>query len=256
MRNNDLPEFARLLADFLMGYGKPRPDTETTAFWFKALAPFSPATIGAAFNAYATERPDFAPAPNGIAARCKLMDGRPDENEAWAVALSSRDERETVTWTGEMQEAFNLCRPVLDSGDEVGARMAFKDAYNRLVLAARAANLPAKWSVSAGWDAERRELVVARAVAAGLLSGPQPHLALGYEGDMQPGRPEGLQRVLEAVAQLENPLDKAERIRVERQAAADERDQARRAEEEEKVKAYLRDHPEARYGKLLRAGEE
>lgn len=252
MRNTDLPEFAKLLSDFLMGYGKTKPDIDTTAFWFKALSPFSPSTIGQAFAAYAQERPDFAPAPNGIAARCRLMDGRPEENEAWAIALSSRDERESVMWTAEIQEAFTLCRPVLEAGDEVGARMAFKDAYVRLVTAARADGRPARWSVSEGWDRERRQLVVARAVHAGLLPAPPQHLALEHDADEQDasGRPEGLLRVMEAVAQLEDPFVKAARVREERQREEDETERQRRAEIDRQTKEYLDQHPEARYGKL------
>jgi hypothetical protein len=234
MRSNDLPEFAKLLGDFLMGYGKPRPDTDTTAFWFKALAPFSPATIGQAFAAYATERPDFAPVPNSIAARCRLLDGRPDENEAWAIALSSRDERDSVMWTGEIQEAFNLCRPVFDSGDEIGARMAFKDAYARLVQAARINNRPAAWSISEGWDVERRQLVVARAVHAGLIAGPPAHLALGFEGAQQEGRPDGLVRLLDACKSILNPYGNADEVAPQ----VDERDERLREEAAQKVRDY------------------
>jgi hypothetical protein len=246
MRNTDMPEFNKLLGDFLMGYGKPRPDADTTAFWFKTLLPFSPATIGQAFNVYAAERPDFAPAPNGIAARCRLLDGRPDENEAWALALASQDERETVMWTEEMQEAFSLCRPVLAGGDEVGARMAFKDAYTRLVSAARAADRPASWKVSEGWDRERRELVIARAVRTELLGGPPAHLSLTVDGDVPAEKPEGLQRVLEAVAKLEDPRTKAARI----QAENEEADRKRREAIDRQTREYLEKHPEARYGQL------
>lgn len=242
MRNSDLPEFAKLLTDFLMGYGKPAPDSATTAFWFRQLSAFSPATIGKAFAAYQVERPDFAPAPNGIVARCKLMDGRPDENEAWAMALASRDERETVTWTTEMQEAFGLCKGVLDGGDEIGARMAFKDAYTRLVTAARAGNVPVKWSVSEGWDKERKELVIARAIAAGALPAPPVHLQLEYEGGMPAERPEGLKRVLEACKQLEDPHVKAERRRIQ----FEEEERFRAQQIDAQVKQYRQDHPEAR----------
>lgn len=231
MRNTDMPEFTRLLGDFLIGYGKPRPDAETIAFWFKTLSPFSPATIGKAFAAYAQERPDFAPVPNSIAARCRLMDGRPEENEAWAIALSSRDERDSVLWTAEIQEALSLCRPVLDSGDEVGARMAFKDAYSRLVQTARVNGKPAHWSVSEGWDGERRQLVVARAVQAGLLAAPPQHLALAYDGQEKTGRPEGLQKLMETCAHiLYQPTEPAPQI--------DERDLQLREEAAQKVRDY------------------
>lgn len=252
MRNEDLPQFAALLADVLSGYGKPLPEKAEIGIWFKQLSPFQPAVIRKAFEAYRMERPDFAPVPNGIVARCKLLDGRPDENEAWAVAIISQDEAETVVWTQEMAEAFNLARPLLANGDEIGARMAFKDAYKRLVDDARAANKPTQWSVSAGWDPARRQVAVQKASAAGLLAGPQQHLALSNGSGQQPAKPEGLKRVLEALAQLEDPKAKAARISAERQAAVDAIDDAAREEADRKMRDYLAAHPEARYGQLLK----
>lgn len=251
MRNEDKASFAKLLSEVMAGYGKPLPDGAMVNVWFNMLAPFEPATIRRAFDAYASERPDFVPVPNSISARCKLLDGRPDENEAWAVALTSRDERETVVWTQEMAEAFNVSRPLLETGDEIGARMAFKDAYARLVNEARAANKPARWSVSAGWDGERRNLIVQKAVVAGLLAGSQPHLAIAYEGDAETAQPEGLARVLEALATLEDPLAKADRIREERIASQERADMFIKGEIDDQVKAYLAAHPEARFGKLF-----
>lgn len=250
MRNEDLPQFAALLADVLAGYGKPLPEAAEIGIWFKQLAPFPAATIKRAFEAYRMERPDFAPAPNGIVARARLMDGRPDENEAWAVALTSQDEAETVVWTDEMAGAFNLARPLLETGDEIGARMAFKDAYKRLVGEARAANKPANWTVSAGWDAQRRQIAVQKATVAGLLAGPQPHLALPNETDLPPARPEGLQKLKETLAQLNCMSAQASaeydaRI-VEEQAA----EQARRDEIDRQVREYLIKNPAARYGQL------
>jgi hypothetical protein len=199
------------------------------ASWFRLLMPFPPKTIAAAFDAYVTERPDFMPAPNGIVARCRLLDGRPSDDEAWAVALPSRDERETVVWTEEMAQAFAQCRPVLDAGDEIGARMAFKDAYNRLVAAARAAGKSAVWSVSAGWDHDRRKAAVNKAVFAGLLGAPEARLALPNAvvgGEVQDARPEGLKRVLETLATLESPVVKAERASQALMDADDERTRA------------------------------
>lgn len=250
MRASDKPEFARVLGEIFAGYGKPLPDGAAIGTWFKMLEPFSPATIRAAFESYAAERPDFAPVPNSIVARCKLADGRPDENEAWSRSIVSRDERESVLWCEEMREAFLICKPLLDGGDEVGARMAFKDAYKRLVAEARGINKPAKWELSAGWDAERRELVVARALSAGLLKGPQPHLALTDESGLPAERPEGLKRVLEAIAPIVRGAENPHGLHDER--VADEYDANRRRTEEidARVKAYLRDNPAARYGNL------
>jgi hypothetical protein len=241
-----------LLADVLAGYGKPLPEKAGIDTWFNQLSSFPPSAIKQAFEAYKVERPDFAPAPNGIAARCKLLDGRPDENEAWAVSLTSLDERETVTWTEEMAEAFDLAKPLLAIRDEIGARMAFKDAYKRLVIEARSLNRPVRWSTSAGWDAGRLQLAHQDAVNAGLLEGPKQPLALPNESGQVAGKPEGLKRLMETMAQLEDPHAKADRLNDERLAEAERIDRERREEIDRKTKEYLQHHPEARYGELLR----
>ncbi|MCZ3122564.1 hypothetical protein NYZ23_19850, partial [Acinetobacter baumannii] len=80
------------------------------------------------------------------------------------LALTSRHEAATVVWTIETAQAFAICRPVLETGDEVGARMAFKDAYNRLVLAARRSGQLPQWQASLGWDMAQREAILKRAV--------------------------------------------------------------------------------------------
>lgn len=255
MRNEDLPQFAALLADVLAGYGNPLPEKAEIGIWFKQLSPFPGSTIRKAFEAYRMERPDFAPVPNGIAARCKLLDGRPDENEAWAVAITSQNEHETVVWTSEMAEAFGLARPLLSAGDEIGARMAFKDAYKRLVDDARASNKPAQWSVSAGWDASRRQIAVEKAIVAGLLAGPQPHLALPNESGLSAAEPEGLKRLKEALRELDDKNARAAQQYEAQIAATEEAERARRAELDQKVRDYLAAHPEARYGQLLKPME-
>lgn len=251
MKPEDKKQFGTLLSHVLAGYGKSLTDPAEMVVWFSHLEPFAPSAITQAFEAYKVERPDFAPTPNGIAARCKLLDGRSDENEAWAVALTSRDERETVVWTSEMAEAFAVARPLMTSGDEVGARMAFKDAYKRLVNEARSFNRPVRWSVSAGWDAGRHQRAVQDAVNAGLLEGPKQRLALPDESGSTAAKPAGLQRLLEAVAQLEDPYKKAERLNAARQAEKEAAEHACRLAVDQKVQAYLREHPEARYGQLL-----
>lgn len=251
MRPEDKAQFTLMLADVLAGYGKALPEKDQVNVWFNQLLPFPPSAIKQAFEAYKVERPDFAPAPNGIVARCKLLDGRPDENEAWAVSLTSLDERETVTWTSEMAEAFDLAKPLLAVRDEIGARIAFKDAYKRLVTEARSLNRPAQWSTSAGWDAGRHQLEHQDAVSAGLLEGPKQPLALPNESGAPAGKPEGLKRLIEAMAQLEDPLAKAERLRATRLVEEDEADRAKRQAVDEKVRDYLRKHPESRYGTLL-----
>lgn len=100
-------------------------------------------------------------------------DGRPSGDEAWAIALQSADEAETVVWNGEIQKAMAAARPILDAGDKIGARMAFREAYERIVRNNRESGIAPVWSASLGWDKERRVLAIESAHSLGLLSAPQ-----------------------------------------------------------------------------------
>jgi hypothetical protein len=112
---------------------------------------------------------EFAPTPAAILKHLpKQSDGRPEADEAWAIALRSRDERDTVVWTTEIAEAWAIAESVID-GDEIGARMAFKAAYARITDQSRGVNRPVEWVVSQGFDAARREEVVTQAVREGRL---------------------------------------------------------------------------------------
>lgn len=126
----------------------------------------------------------------------RIDDGRPGSDEAWAIALDAQDEACTVVWCVEIQKAFGIARPVLAAGDKIGARMAFRNAYERLVRDARIQRQPAQWSPSLGWDHGQRHAVLTRAVETGMLtsqsiagllpappaSGPIAKLLLGAPG--------------------------------------------------------------------------
>ncbi|WP_030132142.1 hypothetical protein [Pseudomonas sp. QTF5] len=99
-----------------------------------------------------------------IMSRIESADGRPDKDEAWAIALASSDEFNTVVMTDEVQIALGAARPVLNLGDKVGARMAFINAYERLVTQSRAESKPVNWHVSIGFDSNRRIEAVNAAV--------------------------------------------------------------------------------------------
>lgn len=102
--------------------------------------------------------------------RIDELAGRLPANEAWSMALSALDERNTVIWSEEASTAWSIARPVADSGDMVGARMAFISAYERLVRTARDERRPPKVSVSLGWDADLRAVALEKAVASGYLT--------------------------------------------------------------------------------------
>jgi hypothetical protein len=242
MDNRDYDEFSALLdaAYDLIGVGQNKTiSSGAKAMFFKAMAGYSIEQFRKALNAHCMDkqRGRFTPKPADIIEQIEGMsggDGRPSDEEAWAIALTSQSEAETVVWTAETAEAFGICQPVLATGDKVGARMAFKDAYNRLVAAARQANKPAAWNVSLGWDMAKREAVVAKAVTSGLLPAPAAAALLpnysqssAHQGEC----PEGLKRLKEELAKL-NAMR-------EQEAAQDEREKQAARQAEVERKQYL-----------------
>lgn len=98
----------------------------------------------------------------------RIDDGRPGADEAWSQMPF--DEAQSVVWSDEMAAAFGICNSLLLAGDKVAARMAFKDAYTRLVAKARDAGEPVRWTPSLGHDANGRDAVLRAAVEAGRLT--------------------------------------------------------------------------------------
>lgn len=91
-----------------------------------------------------------------------IDDGRPGAEEAWAMI--PKDEDSTVVWTEEMREAWGKAAPLIQDGDKVAARMAFKEAYQEAVTRARASHVDTSWSASLGHDRHQRETVLIEAV--------------------------------------------------------------------------------------------
>lgn len=89
-------------------------------------------------------------------------DGRPGVEAAWAMCPKTEDA--SVVWTAEMAESFALCRSLLTAGEEIAARMVFKEQYPGIVSRARASHIPVKWAVSLGWDPGDRVRALAEAV--------------------------------------------------------------------------------------------
>ncbi len=106
----------------------------------------------------------------------RLDDGRPGVEEAWAML--PKDEQTTAVWTVEMSQAGAVVHDLLDRGDEVAARMAFKEAYAKACQAARDRGEPVSWSASLGWDKGGRESVLKAAVIAGRLTDNQAKIYL------------------------------------------------------------------------------
>jgi hypothetical protein len=95
-------------------------------------------------------------------------DGRLGADEAWA--LYPHDEATSAVLTNEISEAMQIAQPLLNEGDKVGARMAFKEAYTRIVAKNKNEGIAPKWFPSLGTDKNGREEVLKQAVQLGRLT--------------------------------------------------------------------------------------
>lgn len=111
----------------------------------------------------------------------RIDDGHLGVEEAWA--LVPRNEDDTVVWTDEIADAYQVCRSLLES-DHVAARMAFKESYLRALAVARAESKPARWWVSPGHDQSGRVSAVKQALDAGRITAgeAQHHVHDGMPG--------------------------------------------------------------------------
>lgn len=224
MRESDFEAFGALLdgACGLLSRGKYAPSATNTALFFRALARHPIEVVRQAFDAHIadTKRGQFVPNPADILAQIEGQaadDGRPGAEEAWAMAMRANDEAETIVWTEEMAQAYAICKPLMDEGDQIGARMAFKESYLRQVEDARRIRRPVVWSASLGHDVEKRHVALVKAETLGLIgAGEALRLAPPQaEGDqfallleasaVRPG-PEGVrQRVAALKAKMQAP---------------------------------------------------
>ncbi|SOY56833.1 replicative helicase loader/inhibitor [Cupriavidus taiwanensis] len=221
MLEQDKKEFAEVIRATFDNYHREQPMNATLRLWWEMLAGFDIAAVrGACLKHIATEL-RYAPTIGQLLENLRGpagADGRLGADEAWAKALIGLDESETVVTTPEIMEAFAIARPVLEGGDEVGARMAFKDSYNRIVAEARSAGKPVARQASLGWDPQKREYAVSEAVNAGLLPAPTASALLPPPAPRKAETdPEGLQRLREAISQLKPASQK---IREAREAAS------------------------------------
>ena len=94
-------------------------------------------------------------------------DGRPGPEEAWGrMPKGARMEDESVVWCEEERIAYGACRSLLLDGDQIGARMAFKERYEKELAEARYQGRPVQWTLTPGYDIEHRLTTLAAAVEA------------------------------------------------------------------------------------------
>ncbi len=175
MYDTDKRDFVDLLQGTMETYHRPITPA-ALRIWWAALVSYDLAELQAAFHRHITD-PDqgrFPPTPAAIVAQMVDATGVIGADEAWSLVIGAMDEAATVILTDLMLEALAVSQARTQwQYDKVGARMAFKSAYDRLIGIARIQGRKPIWQVSAGWDAERRADAVRLAMEGGRLTHDQ-----------------------------------------------------------------------------------
>ena len=169
MRDSDKKAFAELVRATLKMY-RAEADAEVLRLWWAILCRHEMNVVSAGFSAFLSDKKSkFQPVPADIIEFIERLvpDGRLGADEAWAMI--PRDEHTSVVMTEEMAEAMGAAQPLLDEGDQVAARMAFKEVYVRIVEKNKLAGISPKWFPSLGRDLAMRETVINEAVRLGRL---------------------------------------------------------------------------------------
>ncbi|HAD31552.1 MAG: hypothetical protein CL578_22525 [Alteromonadaceae bacterium] len=196
----NLKEFDIALCEALAIFDKHPPEPSVVEFWMNILSPYSIEQVKRAFKVHVAKS-HFAPKPADIIEIINQQDGRPSADEAWPIALQGADENTTAVWTEEIAQAWYHCQPVFESGDEIGARMAFRQHYQRQIEHSRMTGQPIRWTVSLGHDQAQKKTalevaqqkgLISQSRVTGLLPSPEPtgdgqHIAalVGYDGTFE-----------------------------------------------------------------------
>jgi hypothetical protein len=164
MTKDDAPRFAELMTGLAIAFEKQVEKARIAVYW-RALEKYPIASVECAIDRHiATSK--FFPAAAEIIELIndEIGSAHIGAEEAWAIAVRMLDEDETVVVTDEIRRAWAEAGEIMALGDEVGARMAFKEIYNRLDK-----SQPPKWNISPGNRIDLRHQRVADAVSLGRL---------------------------------------------------------------------------------------
>ncbi len=247
MREHDFKDFCEALDNaFSIQPRWSRLEPKGKGVFFAALAPYSLQVVTMALTAHVRDpkRGQFQPTPADLVAQIENSQTvqRPGVEEAWALSFPCISDSETVVWTEEMRDAFEICRPLLEAFDNVAARMAFKDAYGRLVTEAVRAGRPVAWHISQGDDKAKRAMVIEQAASIGRIAAPQAALLLPAPVKATEIDREGLARVKAMVSTLipaEVQMRKLREQQTEQDRIASD---ARKQQLAQQVAEYQRQH--------------
>lgn len=166
MTNNDKKRFLEIINSMAAVYRAELNEVQMKMYW-ETLKELSIEEVEkACFSLLKTSK--FFPVPSEI---IELIPSSSNyyhigADEAWAIALESFDEDITVAITKEIAEARGIALPIWKSGDEIGARMAFRSAYGRLI----SKDEKPKWFISLGNLRRLREDGITKAISQGRIS--------------------------------------------------------------------------------------
>jgi len=162
--------FSQLMDDIGTIYDKEITPTIKRLYW-EDLGEMPIELVEAAIQSHRRDpdRGRYFPKPADIIAKMP-MQSDPTANEAWGLCMTSFDEEESVCISDAIFDARLAAAPMWNDGDKIGARMAFKDAYERAMAVRKAKGERPMWSLSVGHDPQRRIEATKAAVKAGLLS--------------------------------------------------------------------------------------
>lgn len=170
MNDSDKKAFVEILSPVFSTYNKT-PDVQTLKLWFGLMQKYTVETFKKGIYAHLTdsEAGRFMPTPAHIIAQIEKTSNKNNHvsaDEAWSIALQSLDEKNTVVWNDAISQAFLIAKDVMP--DRVGARMAFKSAYERIITGLESPD-KLKWYPSIGTCKESREGALKRAADLGRL---------------------------------------------------------------------------------------
>ena len=146
MRDTDKHAFQDALTPWLQSHDRP-VDPPTLRFWWEALQQYDIEQVQHAILEAARDSA-FKPTPANVIAKIPLRPGDYLPSElAWNAV--PKDEGDAAYVCMEMLGAWTSCRDDYDAGDRIGARRTFLEAYDKLIVAAKASGKRASWFLSA-----------------------------------------------------------------------------------------------------------
>jgi hypothetical protein len=163
-------ELGEAIALLRAEYDDMKPiDGARLEMWWEALRHFPDGSVKASAIRH-LKTSHFKPQLADIVKGCEAqIEGQwLGADEAWA--LMPKSESDSAMLTDEIAQAMAAASTLIEGGDKVAARMAFKDAYNRLVEKAKTEGRGPRFFPSFGSDAAGRVSMMANAVQKGQIT--------------------------------------------------------------------------------------